>query len=664
MPEDMDLLRRYSRNQDAEAFAEIVEEYSGMVYATCLRITNNPHDAQDATQECFLELAKKSRQIRQSLSGWLYSSALNRAKTRVRQAVARRQREKAVASDVLDDKEPVWEEIAPHIDEALTSLPEDLRNPLILHFLQGKKQADIAVELGIDQSTVSRRLHSGIDELRGKLEKTGIVVSVAVLASTLTAHAATEVPVAVSESLGKMAMAGIGKDPASASVIGTVAGKIAVTLVAAAVVAGAGITYRYAARPSVPFQSETPLASLDQKDHNARSKRADLYSGASLDDAIAFIEVPLEETARVKRSVRGPLADAAHLAIARGLLQARDQQDGQAFRKLLHSESLELLDKPGDEYMVHAMFQEVQSCEFLYGEDKPKLLVTQETPQAETLQGLFDESRTKPSASVIVYQYYHPKDMLIGEMYFLAEEEGTLKVIFPTRELRTATATNDTSIALEEPSRREQELERALVWLIQQAEEQGTKAIAAEKELARLRQEGAADRDILNASRQLSVLLMTVDGIEARIEEERQKAKNGGGGEDAQPNQKVATNEGAEAMAIRYANAEIRYRADRVTSLLPILELLQAGHTDVAIEMMEHTLDSYVIHADRSMRSFSFAEHRAARLALIEARAYREKNPRPKVEELGLGDYDPLHDLREKKRREAKVILQGLPNVE
>ena len=160
-----------------------------------------------------------------------------------------------------------------------------------------------------------------------------------------------------------------------------------------------------------------------------------LYSDASLDDAMAFSEVPLEKRAQIKKSVKGVAADPTHLTVARGLLYAREQRDGKAFRALLHSESLDLLNQPSEEQMVYAMFQQVRTGEFLYAKENPKFFVTQGIPRERDLQSLFAESKAKPTATMTFYQYYHPKNMLIGTKFFLAEEGGTLKVFFPTRRM-------------------------------------------------------------------------------------------------------------------------------------------------------------------------------------------------------------------------------------
>ena len=166
METDLQLLHRYVASRDADAFAGVVRRHSGMVYGTCLRVTGNAHSAEDAAQECFLQLARHAGIVRDSVAGWLHRKAVSRAMMTLRSEARRKRREEGAArmnGAAKSHVEPAWSEIAPHVDEALANLSSDLREPLIRHFLENKTQTEIAQELHVDQSTISRRLDRGID---------------------------------------------------------------------------------------------------------------------------------------------------------------------------------------------------------------------------------------------------------------------------------------------------------------------------------------------------------------------------------------------------------------------------------------------------------------------------------------------------------------------
>ena len=172
------LLQEYTLSGDPASFRKLIEELGGMVYAVCLRITGDPHAAEDLSQDCFLELARKASTIRTSVAGWLHSTATNRALNLIR---LRKQDKKLLRLE--GSTAPIrttedFAEIQTLVDEAVDRLDQQLRQIVISHYLEGKTQAEIAQRLGVDQSTISRRLAQGLDEVRSQLLRMGILTTV------------------------------------------------------------------------------------------------------------------------------------------------------------------------------------------------------------------------------------------------------------------------------------------------------------------------------------------------------------------------------------------------------------------------------------------------------------------------------------------------------
>ena len=174
MDSDLLLLQRYVADHDAEAFTALVRRYTGLVFNTAKRVTGNAVDAEDVVQECFLDLARQAAQIQDLLPAWLHCVATRRALNLRTSLTARRQREQAAVRD-----EPVrapatvsgeWSEIGPLVDQAILSLPEELRSCLLLSFFDGLSHDDIAARLGCSRATVGRRIETAIKELRQQLD--------------------------------------------------------------------------------------------------------------------------------------------------------------------------------------------------------------------------------------------------------------------------------------------------------------------------------------------------------------------------------------------------------------------------------------------------------------------------------------------------------------
>jgi RNA polymerase sigma factor (sigma-70 family) len=210
------LLARYAQRRDADVFRALFEVHQHMVYAVCHRLLGNPQDAEDAAQSCFLQLALKAGKLRAPIAGWLHKVAVSISIDILRQKTARSAREAKARQLRQPAPEPTWEELKGSVDEAIARLPEGLRLPLVLYYLEGRKQEDIAAELGVSQPAVSGRLSRGVAALRKRLAKAGIPATAPALSTLLAQNAVEVAPRTLSAALGKMALVGIGGGTAAA----------------------------------------------------------------------------------------------------------------------------------------------------------------------------------------------------------------------------------------------------------------------------------------------------------------------------------------------------------------------------------------------------------------------------------------------------------------
>ena len=238
---DATLLSKWRNERDAQAFAAIVAKYSGMVYATCRRVLNNPEAAQEVAQDCFAVLAESPLKEGLYLGPWLHRVATYRSLNRIKGDQRRCARENRYAEQQAAALQPTWDDVREHVDEAIALLPERLRRPVILHFLEGKTQAAVAEELGVPRTTVSARIARGTDLIRKALHRRGVIVASGALAGMLGAKTADAAPAALIAALGRFALAGArpavaGLGPSGLGVITQGAVLLAVSLALAGVV--------------------------------------------------------------------------------------------------------------------------------------------------------------------------------------------------------------------------------------------------------------------------------------------------------------------------------------------------------------------------------------------------------------------------------------------
>src|SRR5262245_39768866 len=74
---DRELLRRFTRDHDGQAFAALLRRHGPMVWGACRRVLPRADDAEDVFQATFLLLVRKAAALRDpgSVGSWLYGVA-------------------------------------------------------------------------------------------------------------------------------------------------------------------------------------------------------------------------------------------------------------------------------------------------------------------------------------------------------------------------------------------------------------------------------------------------------------------------------------------------------------------------------------------------------------------------------------------------------------
>jgi RNA polymerase sigma factor (sigma-70 family) len=242
MPSDAELLMKYQAEKSNGTFKPIVERHGPMVLYTCLRRLGNMHDAEDAAQETFAILARKAAEIKGSLSSWLHGVAVHTANQMVRTRVRRVRREQELATMNRRNALPEcpdsdWKE---EIDAALVELPEELREAVILRYLEGLKHEEVARRTACPVSTTAWRSDQGLNRLRSIMARKGVLLSVGSLAALLL-HEAEAMAALSSTTLATLTASSAGSSTSAATTASSV-GKLGVavkTPLAAAVTAAA-----------------------------------------------------------------------------------------------------------------------------------------------------------------------------------------------------------------------------------------------------------------------------------------------------------------------------------------------------------------------------------------------------------------------------------------
>jgi RNA polymerase sigma-70 factor, ECF subfamily len=183
---DADLMAGLASGEDV-ALNGLMERHGEKLFHYLIRLLQNEADAADLAQETFVRVFQHRKKFRGDarFSTWLYTIATNLARDRVRQAMRRphvsldaeTSEQGRGLGDGLESRDlPPYAQIARDeriavIREAVASLPEAFRIPLVLAEYEDLSQAEIAEILKCSVKAVENRIYRARQQLRKRLGK-------------------------------------------------------------------------------------------------------------------------------------------------------------------------------------------------------------------------------------------------------------------------------------------------------------------------------------------------------------------------------------------------------------------------------------------------------------------------------------------------------------
>ncbi|MEL7310010.1 MAG: sigma-70 family RNA polymerase sigma factor [Pseudomonadota bacterium] len=154
---------------DRPAYEQLYNRHCGQIYALCLRMTANPAEAEDATQDAFIQAWSKLNLFRgdSAFSSWLHRIAVNVVLTRMRKNKREAERLRLVTPD--DDNVSVDDHDMPDLERAIAGLPDRARQVFVLAGVYGYTHEQVAETLDVAVGTCKAHLHRARQLLAAQL---------------------------------------------------------------------------------------------------------------------------------------------------------------------------------------------------------------------------------------------------------------------------------------------------------------------------------------------------------------------------------------------------------------------------------------------------------------------------------------------------------------
>jgi len=176
-------LARAASDGDLSAFETLYQRHNRRVYSLCLRMIGNAADAEDLTQDVFIQLFRRIGSYRgeAAFTTWLHRLTINQVLMWFRKRTVKFEvtSEQGELPEIVERGSeapkamPIIDYLA--LDKAVRQLPPGYRTVFLLHDVEGYEHEEIAKLLGVTIGTSKSQLHKARMKLRAILSGEGVI---------------------------------------------------------------------------------------------------------------------------------------------------------------------------------------------------------------------------------------------------------------------------------------------------------------------------------------------------------------------------------------------------------------------------------------------------------------------------------------------------------
>ena len=182
--QDQEIIDRILLN-DQDGFELLIKKYQNLVYGTCFRLLKNQPDAEDLSQETFIEIFRSLVQLKSvdDMSGWIYRISYCKCISFLRKknpAKASSNTDPSEMNEKLDNRPGHSNKETPHktlekkeadtvLFQKIDQLPGNQKRAILLHKFEGYSHKEICEEMGLSQSSVESLIYRAKVSLRKSL---------------------------------------------------------------------------------------------------------------------------------------------------------------------------------------------------------------------------------------------------------------------------------------------------------------------------------------------------------------------------------------------------------------------------------------------------------------------------------------------------------------